>query len=81
MPSGSDNRLTEPENNSTGRLMMSAGDAARVESDMTWWKDRLPPRWRLLGFTDRGYAAAISPTGRRVDIDGEFTEALHAATR
>lgn len=63
------------------RLTATASEIARTNSDMNWWKDRMPPGFRVFGFTDRIHAAAMSPTGRRIDIDGEFLEAIHAATR
>ena len=30
----------------------TAKDIARVNADMSWWKDRMPPGFRMHGFTD-----------------------------
>ena len=71
---------TEPKNGGV-TVETSAREAARINADVRWWRDRLPPKWNLLGFTERVTAAAVSPAGRRVDLDGEFLEAVHEATR
>jgi hypothetical protein len=55
----------------------TAKEKAEIDRDMRWWRDKLPSGWRLIGFTNRIYASAVSPAGRKVYLDGEFLEAVY----
>lgn len=53
-----------------------------VLSDKEWWEEKLPPGWKLHGWTDQEQASVLSPGGRRlVQLDGEFLAAMHAKTK
>lgn len=53
---------------------MSKVETKRINVDVAWWNDRLPPGWQLVAFTDRIQAQVIGPEKRLVQIDSEFMD-------
>ncbi len=58
-------------------MMNKKQEKARLDADMVWWNERLPPGWVLFGFTYRNSASAKSPDNRIVTLDPILLDDLY----